>query len=105
MFDPRRREPHYTLKVKIKNPTAPLDLQSFLETIPDVDVYREGVEECTLDTPVQVYVVPKGEFKSEELLETIEKQTKKWLDYRTEKIIIEFYAWPSGLKALSARVL
>jgi hypothetical protein len=105
MFDALSSRPRYTLRVKIKDPSLPLDVQSFLDMIPDVEVYREGVEECTLYTPVQVYVVPNGEFNSEELFATIQDQTKKWLDYRTEKIIVELYGWPSDLKVLSARIL
>ena len=66
----------YTLKVMVEDVTKPIDLNTSLESIPDVKVY-EGVSETAIPTaPILIYVVPEGEYDVSKLFTSIEAQTR-----------------------------
>ena len=91
----------YTLKVMVEDVTKPIDLNTSLESIPDVKVY-EGVSETAIPTaPILIYVVPEGEYDVSKLFTSIEAQTRNWLDSRSDPVTVEVHRPDGHLQVLA----
>jgi len=68
----------YTLKVMVEDVTKPIDLNTSLESIPDVKVYDVS-----------------------KLFTSIEAQTRNWLDSRSDPVTVEVHRPDGHLQVLA----
>jgi hypothetical protein len=85
----------FILKVSVEDPSKPVDLDTFLSSIPHVHVTQTFAQIPPTTESILVFVEPQGEFNASALFTVIEDRTQKWCESRPDTVTVEIHK-PDG---------